>query len=126
MIFFVAALFMMRGDFEATILHARGTLFQEYGKDSISNIYTYDIVNKTRTPLDINFKLESHNGSVKYLGSKPEVNTGEVAKGQFLVIISKNDIKSSNTRIILGLYRNGEKVEEYKSTFVGPNNLDNN
>jgi hypothetical protein len=63
---------------------------------------------------------------VKYLGSKPEVNTGEVAKGQFLVIISKNDIKSSNTRIILGLYRNGEKVEEYKSTFVGPNNLDNN
>jgi cytochrome c oxidase accessory protein FixG len=126
MIFFVAALFMMRGDFEATILHARGTLFQEYGKDSISNNYTYDIVNKTRTPLDINFKLESHNGSVKYLGSKPEVNTGEVAKGQFLVIISKNDIKSSNTRIILGLYRNGEKVEEYKSTFVGPNNLDNN
>jgi len=125
MIFFVAALFMMRGDFEATILHARGTLFQEYGKDSISNIYTYDIVNKTRTPLDINFKLESHNGSVKYLGSKPEVNTGEVAKGQFLVIISKNDIKSSNTRIILGLYKNGKKVEEYKSTFVGPNNLDN-
>ena len=124
MIFFVAALFVMRGDFEATILHARGTLYQKYGNDSISNIYTYDIVNKTRTPLDIDFKLESNKGRVQYLGPKPVVNTGKVSKGQFLVIIDKNDLKSSNTRIAIGLYKNNKKVETYNSTFIGPNELD--
>ena len=40
LIFFVAGLFILRGDSETTILRARGTLFQEFGADSISNIYT--------------------------------------------------------------------------------------
>jgi hypothetical protein len=52
------------------------------------------------------------------------VNKGEVGKGSFLVIISKDQLKSSSTPIVIGLYRNNEKVEEYKSTFVGPNALD--
>jgi len=125
LIFFVAGLFMIRGDFEATILRARGSLFQEYGADSISNIYNFNIVNKIREPINIDFKLESHRGNVKYLGENLVVNKGEVGKGSFLVIISKNQLSSSKTPIVIGLYRNNEKVEEYKSTFVGPNALDN-
>ncbi|MEE4259630.1 MAG: cytochrome c oxidase accessory protein CcoG [Bacteroidales bacterium] len=125
LIFFVAGLFVIRGDFEATILRARGSLFQEYGADSISNIYNFNIVNKIRKPINIDFKLESHQGNVKYLGENLVVNKGEVGKGSFLVIISKDQLNSSSTPIIIGLYRNNEKVEEYKSTFVGPNALDN-
>jgi cytochrome c oxidase accessory protein FixG len=124
LIFFVAGLFMIRGDFEATILRARGSLYQEYGADSISNIYNFNIVNKIRKPINIDFKLESHQGSIKYLGENLVVNKGEVGKGSFLVIISKDQLNSSSTPIIIGLYRNNEKVEEYKSTFVGPNALD--
>ncbi len=124
LIFFVAGLFIMRGEFEATILHARGSLYQEYGKDSISNIYNFTIVNKIRKPIDVEFKLESHAGRIKYLGDQPKVETGKVTKGSFLVVMDKKQIKSSNTPIIIGLYKNGEKVEEYKSTFVGPNTLD--
>lgn len=124
LIFFVAFLFMIRGDFEATILRARGSLFQEYGADSISNIYNYNLVNKIREPIAIDFRLESHDGSVKMLGDNTIVQKGEVGKGTFLVIIGKDQLKSSNTPIVIGLYRNNEKVEEYKSTFVGPNSLD--
>ncbi|MCB2208195.1 MAG: cytochrome c oxidase accessory protein CcoG [Bacteroidetes bacterium] len=124
LIFFVAGLFMIRGDFEATILRARGSLYQEYGADSISNIYNFNIVNKISQPINIDFKLESHQGSIKYLGENLVVNKGEVGKGSFLVIISKDQLNSSSTPIIIGLYRNNEKVEEYKSTFVGPNALD--
>jgi cytochrome c oxidase accessory protein FixG len=124
LIFFVAFLFMIRGDFEATILRARGSLFQEYGADSISNIYNYNLVNKIRKPISIDFKLESHEGSVKMLGDNTIVEKGEVGKGTFLVIIGKDQLTSSKTPIVIGLYRDDEKVEEYKSTFVGPNSLD--
>lgn len=125
LILFVAGLFAIRGDFEATILRARGSLHQEYGADSISNIYNFNIVNKIRNPIEVDFKLESHAGSIKLLGEKLIVNKGEVGKGSFLVIISTDQLKSSSTPIIIGLYRNNEKVEEYNSTFVGPNSLDN-
>jgi len=125
LIFFVAGLFVLRGDFEATILRARGSLYQKYGKDSLSNIYNFNIVNKIREPIDVDFKLESHNGNIKYLGEKMTVKKGEIGKGSFLIIISNDQLSSSKTPIVIGLYTNNEKVEDYKSTFVGPNSLDN-
>jgi len=124
MIFFVAGLFAFRGDFEATILRVRGTLFQEYGNDSISNIYTYDVVNKVHEPIHVNFKMESHQGRIKFIGENKPVNEGEVGKGMFMVIMANDDLNSSNTPIKIGLYMNGERKENYKSTFVGPNTLD--
>ena len=123
--FFITGLFVLCGDFEVTILRARGSLYQEYGKDSLSNIYNFNIVNKIREPINVDFKLESHQGNIKYLGEKLTVKKGEVGKGSFLVIISNNLLSSSKTPIVIGLYTNNEKVEEYKSTFVGPNSLDN-
>jgi cytochrome c oxidase accessory protein FixG len=124
LLFFVGFLFAFRGEFEATILRAKGSLYQEYGTDSISNIYNFNIVNKVRTPLEVDFKVESHHGNIKYLGEKVTVGKGEVGKGTFLVIIPVSELKGSKTPIIIGLYTNGDKVLDYESSFVGPNSLD--
>jgi len=123
LIFFVAGLFVFRGDFETTILRARGTLYQEYGSDSISNIYSYDIVNKIRTPINVEFKLEKPEGEIKYLGNRPVVRKGEVGRGNFLVIIPRSVMKSSQFNIDIGIYSDGEKIETYKSAFVAPENV---
>lgn len=121
---FVGSLFAFRGDFEVTILRARGSLFQEYGADSISNIYNFNIVNKVRTPIQVDFKLESHNGSIKLLGDQLTVQKGKIGKGTFLVIIAKSDMGKSKIPIIIGLYANDKKIEDYNSAFIGPNSLD--
>jgi hypothetical protein len=117
-------LFALRGDFEVTILRARGSLFQEYGADSISNIYDFNIANKIRKPVTVDFKLESHDGSIRLLGDQLVVQKGEVGKGSFLVVIAKSDMANSKIPIVIGLYANGEKVEDYNSSFIGPNSLD--
>ncbi|RLD73687.1 MAG: hypothetical protein DRI87_03240, partial [Bacteroidetes bacterium] len=65
-----------------------------------------------------------HAGHIKYLGDRPIVDKGKVTKGSFLVVMDKKQVTKSNTPIIIGLYKDGKKVEEYKSTFVGPNALD--
>lgn len=119
LIFFVASLFVFRGDFETTILRARGSLYQEYGTDSISNIFNYNIVNKVRTPVEVDFKVESHQGVIKYIGEKKTVQKGEVGKGTFLVIIPKSGMKQQKFNIDIGVYANGEKIEDYKSAFIG-------
>ncbi len=124
LLFFVGYLFMLRGDFESTILRARGSLYQNYGTDSLSNIYDFNLVNKSKTPIKINYRLESHNGRIKHIQENIPVPVGDVGKGTFLIIISKDQLETSNTPIIIGLYNNGTQVDTYKSTFVGPSSLD--
>lgn len=123
LIFFVAGLFVFRGDFETTILRASGTLYQEYGTDSISNIFNYDIVNKIRTPVKVDFKLESPNGRIKLLGDPLVVQKGEVGKGSFLVIIPISVMKESKFPVEIGVYTDGKQVETYKSAFIAPENV---
>jgi polyferredoxin len=124
LIFFVAAMFALRGDSETTILRARGTLYQEYGTDSISNIYTIQVVNKVRNPVSIQLDVLSHKGHVRYIMDPGIIEEGTVGKGQFMVVIAKSDLNSSKTDIVIGIHSNGELIEEYKSAFIGPQYLD--
>ena len=124
LMFFVGYLFMLRGDFESTILRARGSLFQNYGTDSLSNIYNYNLVNKSTETLKIDYILESHNGRIQHIQENVPVEVGEVGKGTFLVIISKDQLLSSNTPVVFGLYKDGTLVDTYTSSFVGPSALD--
>lgn len=122
---FVAVLFAVRGDFEVTVLRARGSMFQKYGNDSLSNIYNYNVVNKSRKTIVVNMKLLSPNGRIKYIGSNPVVKKGKAANGTLLVILPKTELKSSKTSIVIGVFDKKNKLNTYKSTFVGPNTLDN-
>lgn len=123
LLMFVGYLFVLRGDFESTILRARGSLFQEYGTDSISNIYNYNLVNKSSEPLILDYNVESHSARIKHIQGHEPVPVGEVGKGTFLIILDKDDLDASKTPIVIGLYRDGEMVETYNTTFVGPNTL---
>lgn len=124
LILFVASLFVIRGDFEVTILRQRGALYQDYGADSISNIYTYQIVNKIRKPINVILKPISVNGRIQYIGPNNTIEQGEIGKGTFLLILSKDELKSSKTHLKIGVYSEGELIEEYNTNFVGPNSLD--
>jgi len=123
LLMFVAFLFYMRGDSETVILRARGTLYQEMG-DSLSNIYNYQVVNKSRQPIDVEYKIEGIPGRIKNIGEDIVVKKGEVKKGTFLVIIPRSALKKSKTPIIIGVYHNGKRTEGYKTMFTAPNNLD--
>ena len=50
--------------------------------------------------------------------------SGEIGKSMFLIIMDNDDVTSSHIPIIIGLYRDGKKVEIYNSTFIGPNKLE--
>ncbi len=121
---FVGFLFALRGDYEVTILRARGSMYQEYGKDSLSNIYNYNIVNKSRHDIHVNMKLLSPPGTIHFIGGNLTVPFGQSANGTFLVVLPKKEMHSSEIPIVIGLFHNGKKVENYHSTFVAPNSLD--
>ncbi len=123
LLMFVAFLFYQRGDYETVILRERGTLYQDMG-DSLSNIYNYQIVNKSRKNIAVDFKLEKLPGRIQFIGEKPLVKKGEIGKGSFLVIIPKSALHQSKTPIIIGIYHNGERQEGYKTMFAAPTSFD--
>jgi cytochrome c oxidase accessory protein FixG len=120
----VASLLIFRTDFETTILRQKGTLFQEYGDSSYSNIYQIEVVNKTRDHHNVSVKLIEPQGEIIPLGNPIVAEKGNVGKGTFLVAIQKDQLSSSNTLLKFGVYSENEMIEEYKASFVGPNSLD--
>ncbi len=120
----VGTLFALRTDFETTILRQRGTLFQEYGEDSYSNIYQLEVVNKTRKEHLVHLKLIHPEGEVIMMGDPIIAEKGEVSNGTFLTVIKLSNLKSSNTTLTFGIYSDDKLIDEYKVSFVGPNSLD--
>jgi len=122
---FVATLLMVRGDYDATILRARGSMYQEYGNDSLSNVYNYNIVNKSRRSITVEMRLLSPKGRIQNIGPTPIVKKGQAFNGSLLVILPKSVLRHSKTALVIGIFDNNKKLKNYKSTFVGPNSLDN-
>jgi cytochrome c oxidase accessory protein FixG len=121
----IAYLFSVRTDIESTILRQKGTMYQEYDSLHYSNIYMIQVINKTRTAMPVELKLdEPEHGEIKMIGDPLVVEKGQVGEAQFLVLIRKSDLKSSNTEVEFKVMSNGKKMDEIESTFVGPNSLD--
>jgi hypothetical protein len=58
------------------------------------------------------------------LGKPIELKAGKVSESDFMVILPKDSLKSSNTKIVIGIYSSNKMITDYTSTFVGPNKLD--
>ncbi|MDP4256001.1 MAG: cytochrome c oxidase accessory protein CcoG, partial [Bacteroidota bacterium] len=65
LVLILSALLWSRKDVDATVMRAPGMLFQERGADSLSNLYTIKIANKTVHPVPLQVRLEGRKGDVE-------------------------------------------------------------
>lgn len=117
--FFVYTL-LSRPAVETTILRTPGLLFQENFDNSISNVYNIKIVNKTHDEMSLEIKVLSHNGKIQMAGNNMTIKDQDMFESTFILFIPKEEIKSDKTEVVFGIYNNGELLEHYKTTFVGP------
>lgn len=116
------ALLSTRSDYDATILRAKGMLFQEQPNNHISNLYTIKLVNKTRKKLPVELRVENMDGKIKLIGKEIEVKEEGVTEGEFFVYIDKADIHERKTKLEIGVYSGGKKIKTVKTNFLGPIN----
>ena len=121
----ITYLFTVRGDVEMNIIRTQGTMFQEYGPDSYSNLYSLQMVNKTNSEVSIEIKLLAPEGEIILMGDSLKAAKGEVAKRNLLIVLKKDLIKTSNSHLEIGVFENGKLIDKISSSFVGPNSLDN-
>lgn len=117
----LSILLITRKDVDATIIRAQGMLYQEVGTDSLSNLYTIKMVNKTIKNLNVSLKLEGIPGQIKMAGDKdiPVHKEGQ-GSGSFFIILPKNQVKDRKTEVNIGIYSNGERIDVLSTNFMGP------
>jgi cytochrome c oxidase accessory protein FixG len=109
-----------RSDYDATILRAKGMLFQEQPNNRVSNLYTIKLVNKTRDSFPVTLKVEGKEGEIKIVGKDIIVKKESVSEGEFFVLLNKSSIAKRKTPIHIGLYSNNKRIKVVKTNFLGP------
>ena len=110
-----------RAEVQTTLLRAPGALFQLSTDGKIQNLYTMKVINKTSRDLPVELKLENRAGTVRVMG----VGTFTVPKAQLaatsvLIELDRTTLTGASTKLQLGVYSNGRRLETLSTGFVGP------
>ena len=117
--FFIYTLFS-RPVIETSILRTPGLLYQENEDGRISNVYNLKIVNKTHEAMPLELRLLSHKGEITMAASKMEIADQDRFESTFILYLHPDLLSGDKTEVVFGVFSEGELIEEYSSTFIGP------
>jgi cytochrome c oxidase accessory protein FixG len=113
-------LFALRTDVETLLLRTPGLLFQEVNETTISNLYNYQVINKTSDEYKIEFRLEVDYGEIKLVGEVPLVKKNNISKGGLFIEMPKDKLKSGKNTVVVEVYSEGKMIDKVKTSFLGP------
>lgn len=113
-------LLSVRTEYSIAVLRTPGMLFQEQPNGLISNLYDFNIVNKTFIETPILLKLENMDGELKIIGNDIVLKSQEIIDGKFLVLIEKSHLTKMNTPIEIGVYSGDQLLKTIQTSFFGP------
>lgn len=114
-------LLISRKDIGGTIERAAGMLYQERGTDSLSNLYTIKVVNKTLKDIPITLRLEDAPGIIIEAENRDILVKKEAqANASFFIVLPKSYLTTRKTTLTVGLYEGSKKITELRTNFMGP------
>ncbi|MBL7709895.1 MAG: cytochrome c oxidase accessory protein CcoG [Chitinophagaceae bacterium] len=117
-------LLVTRKDVDGTIIRTTGLTYQERGKDSLSNLYSITVQNKTILDIPVVLKLEGDEagtGKIELVGTKNiHVKQSGQGSGTFFVVLPNTALKSRKTKLRVGIYEGDKKITELTTNFMGP------
>lgn len=117
----LSVLMATRKDVDTNITRTAGQLFQELPDNKISNLYTAKIINKTNKEFPVELRLEDMKGEIKLVGKQSlDLKKENIHTETFFIILDNNEIHDRTTKIKVGVYKNGEKIQTIKTNFLGP------
>lgn len=114
-------LLSMRTDVETLLLRTPGMLYERVDDIYISNLYNYQIVNKTSEDLPVEFKLVGDiPGRIRLVGKSPTASANAVAEGALFIDLEDEALEGRKTAIRVEVYSDGELIDKVKTSFLGP------
>jgi len=114
-------LFMNRSSVETLFLRTPGMLYQDNDDGYISNLYNYQLINKTDEEAQVSFVCDDIEGIIfETIGLPPKTLKNQVTEGAVFIKIPKDKIKSRKTDLVIKVYDGDELLDESETTFLGP------
>jgi cytochrome c oxidase accessory protein FixG len=113
-------LFISRSDVETLLLRTPGMLYQEPEEGIISNLYNYQLINKTPDEYEVRMELMNIEGTIEYIGQNPRTIKNEVSEGALFIKIPKDQLQGRKNSIKVNVYNGDELVDEVTTNFLGP------
>ena len=109
-----------RSDVEAVILRTPGMLYQKVDENHVSNLYNYQVYNKTPQEFPFTFKLKDIDGNIRLVGDTPMAKGNEMTEGAFFIDMDKANLKSRKNKIKIDVYSGDKLLDEVSTSFFGP------
>ncbi len=114
-------LFATRSDIEVVVLRTPGMLFQKLDNGNISNLYNYQLVNKTtEDQTNISFRLAKPTGQIKTVGEISDAKKQAISEGAFFVEIPPDELNGRKTKITIEVVQDEEVIDRIRTNFLGP------
>lgn len=115
------AMLLTRSSVDTSILRLPGQLYEHKG-DSIRNIYTFRIMNKTTDAVrNLKITLETPRAKIVGIGTAASNIEREASvHGTFFVDLPVEEMAGDKRQINFAIYGNGKLLERTSATFMGP------
>lgn len=116
----ITVLLATRSPMRVSLLRVPGTTFQTQPDGRISNLYQVKFSSRVFASFSPELRLLYPKGELKIIGSLPVLQGGDVAQTTVLLILEKEQMRGIKQDIRIGIFKEGELLEEVHSTFLGP------
>lgn len=113
-------LFATRTQVEALVLRTPGMLYQKVAANRFSNLYNYEIINKTREKFPLEFRLLNANGVIKPVGQIPQAKPTDIVKGAFFIELNRKELTGAKTKLRIEVRSRGKRIAVATTNFMGP------
>ena len=113
-------LFVQRAEVETLLLRTPGTLYYEDVPGQISNLYNYQLNNKTTTENQVEFRVTNADASVEFIGGQPSTRANQITEGALFIRIPKGKLTSRKMKLTLEVMAGQEILDRTTTTFYGP------
>jgi len=114
-------LLLNRNDMDVLLLRTPGMLYQENDDGTISNLYNYQILNKTRQDKAVELRLQNvPGGKIRIIGQLKSAVANEQTKGSLFIDLPEGYLKERSQKIRIEVWSDGKKTDVVKTSFLGP------
>ncbi len=115
-------LFWSRSEVETLLLRTPGMLYQEQEDGYISNLYNYQLINKTKEKYPIELRVTNIDAVVQWVGTPPVTAENDIIEGAVFIKIKAEDLDGRKTELKVEVIstETGEKVDDVDTNFLGP------
>lgn len=110
-----------RSGIKSIILRAPGMLYQKVDEHHISNLYSFQITNKTQEDIpDVHFKLIPETAKLRLIGQMGNLSREKMIEGAFFIDMEKDKLEGRKNTVVIEIYSGNKRIDRVSTNFLGP------